>query len=253
MKTLFLFLLLLGMIPCAHAQDTAKWVFTNYPPANYRLPNGQYAGYLHDIVIDAFEKRLGIKVHIEVMPWKRCQGMVADGTADLMVTIPTAQRLTYAVTHDKPIWIKRRILFTYRGHPRFDAINRLNGLAEIKAGGYTVISYLGNDWVKSSLQHTGIPILYATTVDGMYRMLSAQRGDLVVEQRGLARSQIQALGLAETVVETGGVASESGFHILISKKSPCASLIPRLNREIEAMRASGDLDRIISHYGADAN
>lgn len=253
MKTLFVFLLLLGITPCAHAQDTAKWVFTDYPPANYQLPNGQHAGYLHDIVIDVFEKRLGIKVHIDVMPWKRCQVMVADGTADLMVTIPTPQRQTYTVTHENPIWIKRRILFTYRNHPRFDTIDRLNGLAQIKNDGYTVISYLGNDWAQNTFQHAGITILYATTVEGMYRMLSAQRGDLVVEERGLALPRIQALGLAETVVETGGIASESGFHILISKKSPFAALIPRLNREIEAMRASGDLDRITGHYGADPN
>ena len=228
-----------------------KWVFTDYPPANYRNAEGLYTGFLHDFVIAVFEKRLGITIEIETFPWKRCQVMVQNGAADLMVTVPTPQRLEYTVTHRNPIWTKRRILFTYRGHPRIDSINRISGLAAIKDGGYTVLSYIGNGWVENTLQRTGIAVFYATTVEGMYRMLSGRRGDLVVEEKSLALPRIKALGLTDSIVETDGIASESGFHILISKKSDCASMISRIDQEIEKMRTGGEIDHIIHRYDAD--
>ena len=247
-KVLSFCLFFLSIATASYGGDVALWVFTNYPPANYQNADGHYTGFLHDIVVDVFEKRLGVTVNIATFPWKRCQSMVKNGSADLMVTIPTPERLEYCVTHDNPIWTKRRILFTYGGHPRIDSINRISGLSEIKGGGYTVISYIGNGWVQDTLQSKGVPVLYATTVEGMFRMLSGKRGDLIVEEKSLALPLIKKLGFSNTIVETDGVASESGFHILISKKSVYAKMISRINLEIEKMRKSGEIDRIIDRY-----
>ena len=252
-KVLSFCLFFLNLASISYGRDVAIWVFTDYPKANYRNAEGQYSGFLHDIVIDVFEKRLGIAVDIAIFPSKRCQAMVKYGSADLMVTVPTTQRLEYTVTHDKPIWTKRLILFTYSGHPRIDSINRISGLTEIKDGGFTVISYIGNGWVENTLQSAGIPVLYATTVAGMYRMLSGRRGDLVVVEKSLALPLIKTWGFSDTIVETDGVASESGFHILISKKSKYAKMISRINLEIEKMRERGEIDTIIRRYSDDSD
>lgn len=253
MKKLSIIIILLNINSFSYGQDTAKWVFTNYPPANYQLAGNRFSGFINDIVIEAFEERLNIAVEIAVFPWKRCQFMVENGMADMMVTIPTSQRLAYAVTHEKPIWIKKRILYTYRGHPKIDAINRLNGLADIREGRYKVVSYLGNGWVESDVQGAGISVLYASKVEGMYRMLSAKRSDLIIEEKSLATPLIKDLGLTGTLIATHGIGSESGFHILIAKKSPFASLVPQLNREIEAMRNSGEISRILKRYHANTD
>ena len=235
------------------AQDAVKWVFTNYPPANFQTEDGHVNGFFHDIVVEVFDKGLGIHVEIAVYPWKRCQSMVKEGTADIMVTIPTPERLEYAVTHNRPIWTKRRILYTYHDHPKIHDIQRINGLGAIRSGGYKVISYLGNGWVEKEVQGIGIPVTYATTVDGMYLMLAAKRGDLIIEEKSLAAPRITEQGLSERIDETIGVGSESGFHILISKKSPAAGLISRIDKEIESMRSRGRLDQIFAVYGiADA-
>ena len=231
------------------AQDAVKWVFTNYPPANFQTQNGQFNGFLYDIVMEVFTKGLNIQVDIAVYPWKRCQSMVKDGAADIMVTIPTPERLEYAVTHNRPVWIKRRILYTYQGHPKIHEIQRINGLNAIKSGGYRVISYLGNGWVEKEVQGVGIPVAYATNVDGMYRMLAAKRGDLIIEEKSLAAPRITEQGLSERILETNGVGSESGFHILISKKSPYAVLASRIDREVESMRSRNRFDQIFSTYG----
>lgn len=232
----------------ARSQDAVKWVFTDYPPANFRTEEGNFSGFLHDIVMEVFQKRLGLHVDIAIYPWKRCQRMVKSGEADIMVTIPTPERKKYSVTHSRPIWIKRRILYTFREHPRIHEINRLNGLASIKKGGYRVISYLGNGWTEKEVQGVGIPVSFATTVDSMYRMLASKRGDLIIEEKALAAPHILDLGLSEKIVGTTGVGSESGFYILIGKKSVYAPLISSLDREIEDMRKQGRLEDIFRSY-----
>ena len=244
-----LFSLILAASVSAHAADSIKWVFTSYPPANDRTVQGTFSGFFHDIVIEAFQRRLGLAVDIAEFPWKRCQAMVKNGTADMMITIPTPERLAYAVTHKRPIWTKRRILYTYHDHPRMADIDGIKGLPTIDNAGYSVVSYLGNGWVESSVKPVGIPVLFATTVDGMYRMLAAKRGDLIIEEERLATRQIHDLGLTGAIVPTRGIASESGFFIMIGKRSPYAALMPRLEATIEKMRAEGEIERILARYG----
>lgn len=253
MKLPWIVILLLSLALPASGQDRVKWVFTDYPPANFQTETGRFNGFLHDMVIEVFNRGLGMDVDIAVFPWKRCQGMVKTGTADIMVTIPTKERLEYTLTHKRPIWTKQRVLYTYHGHPKLHKIQQLNGLDAILNGGYTVISYLGNGWTTREIEGNGIAVVYATTVDGMYRMLAGKRGDLIIEEKNLAAPRIIKQGLMEKIVETGGVGSESGFHILISKQSACAALISEVDREVEAMRHDGRLDQILANYGIPAN
>jgi polar amino acid transport system substrate-binding protein len=252
MKLLCIAILVLGIAMPASGQDVVKWVFTDYPPANYQSEDGHFKGFLHDIVLEVFNQGLGLRVDIAVFPWKRCQKMVEAGEADIMVSVPTPQRLEYTLTHNRPIWTKRRILYTYCAHPRINEIEQLNGLAAVRNGGYTVISYLGNDWTKREVQNSGIPVVYATTVDGMYRMLAAHRGDLIIEEKSLAAPRITDLGLSKRIVATKGVGSKSGFHILVSKKSAYAVRISQIDREVESMRSRNRFDQIFSSYGLTA-
>lgn len=49
-------------------------------------------------------------------------------------------------------------------------------------------------------------------------------------------------------MKTNDVGSESGFRILIGKKSVYASLVSTLDREIEDMRERGRLEDIFRSY-----
>ena len=84
----------------------------------------------------------------------------------------------------------------------------------------------------------------------MYRMLAAKRGDLIIEEKGLATPHILNQGLSDRIIATSGIGSESGFHILIGKLSPYAALIADLDREVEAMRNQGRLEQIIGKYNS---
>lgn len=232
----------------AFAKEPIRWVFTDYPPANYQAENGEYTGFLYDITIEAFEKRLGIPVEIAIFPWKRCQILVQNGAYDVLLTIPTPERLTFTHATEEPVWVKKRIVYTYAGHPELDEMQRIRGLEDIKEKGYVVISYLGNGWMETAVEKSGISVKYATGVDGMYKMLAAKRGDIIIEESRLAHPSIKDLGLESTILATEGIGAESNFHLLIGKKSQYATILEPLNTVIREMWLDGTIAGIMAEY-----
>ncbi len=240
--------LLLSVRVTALAQEPLRFVYTSYEPANYLGADGDHRGFFVDIIREALETRLGVPVSMDVYPWARCQYMVKEGLADMMATIPTPERREYAVVVEPPIWIKRYKVYTVAGHPAFRAMGAVRSVEDLKRSGLTVVSYLGNDWSKATLEAAGIVTVCAPSVEGMYRMLLAGRADVVVEDPSLAYSTLRGLGLADQVIQTPGVVEESAFHLMIGDRSPYAGLSGALGRALADMMADGTIDAIMSRY-----
>ena len=245
--TFIFFFLLPGF--SAWPREPIAWVFTDYSPANFVIGENSYSGYLYDIVIEAFEHRMGVPVEVTILPWTRCQRLVEMGIYDMFVTIPTPERLEYAVPTQSSIWVKRRILYTYAYHPRMEKILSVRSLEDIREGGFTVVTYIGNDWAKTVLEEMGIPVLYASTVETMYRMLERKRADLIIENEVIAGESIRDLGLGDGIVAADVVVSENGFHILIGRHSAFLPEMDRLDDVVDEMRRDGTIDAILAKYG----
>ncbi|NLI82032.1 MAG: amino acid ABC transporter substrate-binding protein [Deltaproteobacteria bacterium] len=248
-KVAFCLIFILAFTSQSSAErETLKYVFTHYPPANYRSHDGEYRGFLVDIVREAITKRLGIPLSIAIFPWKRCQMLVEEGEADMLTTIPTPERSVFTVTPQRPIWVKEWRIHTYEGHPQRQSFDAMSSIGDLKSHGVTVISYIGNGWSKTHLEDAGIRIFNATMVDGMYRMLAAKRGDILLEDGILAAPALKHLGLEDKVVPTQGVVATSDFHMLIGKRSPFAGIVPRLETVIKEMWEDGSIERIVAQY-----
>ena len=229
--------------------ESISFVFTDYAPANYVDERGNYSGFLYEITKEAFESRLGITLDITILPWRRCQQLVKNGVFDMMLTIPTDERLVYSIATESPVWIKKRYIYSYINHEDIENINTLNGLDEIKQYGYRIVSYIGNQWFRDNVEAFDIPVVYASSVEGMYYMLAAKRADFLIEEISIASSNIEKLDLEDKIIQTGGIAVESGFHLLISKKSSFTSIIDELDRVLEDMWNDGTIERILNDYG----
>lgn len=251
-RTVALSLLLSIAIAAAYAQATAReplrFVFTCYEPANYRDESGAPAGFFVDIVREALEVRLGVPVEMAVYPWPRCQYMVKEGLADMMATIPTDERREYAVVVDTPIWIKRYKLYTVPGHPAIGVMDGVRSVEDLRRSGLVVISYLGNDWSRTTLERAGVRIVNASGVEGMYRMLLAGRADAAVEDPILAERTLDSLGLSGRLVETDGIVEESSFHLMLGDRSPRVGLVDELNEALAQMWADGTVAAIMDRY-----
>jgi len=239
-------LVLLG--GASFARGPLSFVYTSYVPANFQSAQGDHRGFFVEIIREALETRMKVPVSMSVYPWPRCQYMVREGVADMMATIPTPERRTYSIVVETPIWIKRYRVFTVPGHPSASAMDGIRSVEDLKRSGLVVLSYDGNDWSRTVLGKAGVKVVKASSVEGMYRMLIARRGDLIIEDDILVWSTVRGLGIADRIRRTSGFVGESAFHLMIGKASPFASIAADLDRTLRAMYADGAMERILRSY-----
>ncbi len=248
-KTSLGMILILALAVCTlAAEKPVLCVYTEYKPANFVDEKGDHTGFFVDIARELFERRLGYRLEFRIYPWARCQTMLERGEADFIMTIPTDERLNYSRSVPTPIWIKQYRIVTLRDHPRMNAIESIRSRNDLAASGVCVLSYLGNNWSKERLEAIGIPVINAPTVDGMYNMLLAKRGDILVEDTLLAQTYILVHKLKERLTITGGIVDESPFHILIGENSHLVQSFSRISDALREMKADGTIDRITSQY-----
>ncbi len=240
-------ILALALYPLA-AEKPVLCVYTEYNPANFADEEGNHTGFFVDIARELFERRLGYRLEFRIYPWARCQTMLERGEADFIMTIPTDERLKYSRSVLTPILMKQYRIVTLRDHPRMKAIESIRSRNDLAASGFSVLSYLGHNWSKERLEAIGIPVINAPTVDGMYNMLLAKRGDILVEDTLLAQTFILVHKLQERLIITGGIVDESTFHILIGEKSQLIKSFSRISDALREMKADGTIDHITSQY-----
>jgi len=247
-KTRLLVIFFLSILMQLNSEDQISWVFTDYPPANYKTENGELTGFFYEIVTEAFENRLGADLNISIFPWKRCQMMIEQGLADIIITTATNDRLEYAIKTSKAVLITRLNIYTYSDHEDIETINTLKETDEIEENNLSVISYLGNGWAKNTLESKNITVDYATDNEGMYLMLANRRADILIEESKTADSTIKNLGLESKIIKTEGIAEETRFYILFGKNSPHIEIMDQINSILIEMHNDGTIAAILSKY-----
>jgi len=235
--------------PCfSQANDVLKIAYPDFYPFFSETEKGEVKGFFYEIIIEALENRMGIKTSWTEMPWKRCQEEVKSGKFDSMITVPTETRMIYCDTHPDPFYLKELKLFTYADHKKLNEINSIKTIADIKEGGYIVITYSGNGWHKKNISSIGIPSHETSHVHNVWKMLAARRGDIVIEWPIGAYAGIKKVGMEDKIIETDVSLESMKFHLLISKKAKYRNILHRFNNVIKGMSADGTMKRIISSY-----
>lgn len=249
MGILILIAVLAFAFPCvSQAKDAMKIVYPDFYPFFSETDTGEAKGFFYEIIIEALENRMGIETSWTEMPWKRCQEEVKSGRFDAMITVPTENRMAYCDTHPDPFYLKELKLFTYVEHNKLNEINSIKTIADIKKGGYTVITYSGNGWHTKNILSIGIPSHETSHVHNVWKMLAARRGDLVIEWPVGAHAGIKKVGVGDKIIETDISLESMKFHLLINKKTKYKNILLRFNAVIKAMSANGTMKRIVSAY-----
>lgn len=233
---------------CGHAQPPLRIAFATFPPFHWIDQEGHTSGFFYDIIVEALGKRMGIDTVWTALPWPRCQENLKAGEADAVLTVPTAERSVFTVTHPHPFYQKPLSLFTYRGHPRIGDIGKITTIADISAQGFSVITYSGNGWHKKNVESLGIKTFESPYLENVWTMLARKRGDLVIEWPRGARPVIEHLGLGHQIIDTGIVLTSMPFHLLIRKGAPQAAVLDEFDAIIIEMIADGTVESIIKRY-----
>lgn len=243
--------ILLGTaVATAEAQTLLRIAYPAFPPFHWVREDGAMTGLFYDILTEALEKRMAVKMIWTAYPWIRCQESLKTGADDALITVPTAERAVYTVTHRDAFYRKPLHLFTYADHPRWNRIKAIRSLTDLRDGGFSVITYSGNGWHKENLQPLGIKTYETGHLINVWKMLAARRGDAVIEWPPGAWPEIRQAGETDRIVDTAVALSTMPFHLLIRKDHPRRDLLAAFNETVHRMRVDGVMERILSRYGA---
>ena len=205
-------------------------------------------GFFYDILTEALQNRMDVTLVWTAYPWIRCQESLKNGTEDAVITVPTEERAAFTVTHREAFCHKSLNLFTYADHPRLDQIKKVRRIADLRDGGFSVITYSGNGWHKTHVQPLGVKTYETGYLVNVWTMLAQRRGDTVIEWPPGAWPDIKHAGVSDRVVDTSIVLSTMPFHLLIRKDYPRLDLLTEFNGVIKKMKADGTMKRILSRY-----
>ncbi len=208
----------------AQAQPPLRIAYPEFPPFHWTDGHGHLTGFFHDMIREALEKRMDVPTVWTAYPWTRCQENLKQGLDDAILTVPTAEREEYTVTHRNPLYSKALHVYTYAGHERLPEIRRLREVADIGKGGFSVVTYSGNGWHKEHVESLGVKTFETAYLKNVWIMLANKRGDIVIEWPPGARPDIQAAGVGDQIVDMGITIAAMPFHLLVRKGLPAGSV-----------------------------
>lgn len=150
----------------------------------YELEPGNESGWkglFVELVEEIFAKELGYRVVIEQYPWKRAQQNVKEGIADITVSVPTAERLEYALKSDRPIYRMYLNIYTYAGHPKLAEIRKIKTVQDINSLKLKPVTNLGNGWHKENIDDAGVTTFYVPNDENLVQFLAFRRADIMID------------------------------------------------------------------------
>lgn len=228
------------------AQDTMKIVyFNNFPPFSWEdNQNRLMKGILIDVLNEAIQNHMGIRLSHKGYPWLRAQKMVESGQADAFVTIATLQRRKYTEISREAVLTRQATLFAQKGHDKMEEFRKIETLSDLK--GFKLLDYIGNGWAEKNL--SGFKRDMSSTLDSVFKKLAHGRGELTVQNSQVSNYTIKELGLTDKIVEIQTVLASDTFHLCIGKKSPYVNILADFDETIRKMQKSGILQTIYDQY-----
>lgn len=212
-------------------------------PAN---ENG-WKGLFVEIAEKIFED-LGYKVVIEQYPWTRAQQKIKEGYADFTFSIPTAERLEYAVISDEPILQMYFNVYTYADHPKLKDISKIKTVQDIISLKLKPVTNLGNGWHKENIEDAGVTTFYVPNDENLVQFLALKRADIMIDAPIFMNHLTKKNNLESKIVKTDVLFGPINFHLLVSKNSKYADLMPEINKTINKLVQNGILEQIVSKY-----
>lgn len=232
----------------AAEQPPLRIAYPNFPPFHSLRTDGRVEGIFYDILVEALDKRMGLRLIWTPYPWTRCQENLKTGQDDAIMTVPTAERSVYTTTHKQPFFGKPLHLFTSADHPRLTEIMQIKTLADIKNLDLSIITYSGNGWHNDHVRSMNIKTYETPHLGSVWLMLAEHRGDMVIEWPLAAEPELQHLNIQNRIVDTGIILAKMPFFLLIRKDSVHAPLLDRFDATIEQMSADGAISTILKRY-----
>ncbi|WP_374368049.1 substrate-binding periplasmic protein [Dongia sp.] len=221
------------------------------PPNSWRADRGIMRGILVDLMAEVAAKA-GYDFDPRPLPLPRVQSEVESGATDGMCLVATPARLKYALPSAEPLTTGHVTMFVRRDSPMHARLEQVRSLDDLAATGATVIAIQGNGWIKHNIESRGIRTVFANGTIGTVRMLIGNRGDVIVDMSHQITWITKHVEGGAEIEELPAIMDRVDWHLLISKKSPVAADMPKLDAAIHDLKANGKFATILGKYGIKA-
>jgi polar amino acid transport system substrate-binding protein len=210
----------------------------DYPPFSMAGGDGSnLEGLLPRIAEAALANCPGVHLEQMALPWSRAQNLVKTGTANAIITVPTAERLSYLKASTEPVVSPRVLSYSTSNNPSLSELRRVKSLAGFQP--FLIGTYSGSGWSRENLQ--GFNVDYSTSKPAqVFIMLDKSRFDLTFENSIVANYIIQREGLQGRIVALP-ISKLGRFHshLLLRQDLPGADkTLKCFDREIKRLRHS---------------
>ena len=219
---------------------------TDWFPVIMRDPNsGALSGILFDVSTLLFAQ-MDVKISIQPLtPWKRLFPQMDQGGLDAILGVYWNSERAKKYSYSNPITQDDVAVFVRKG--REDSFKDLTDLI-----GHTGVRPLGGSYGEEfdqfARQKLTIEQVPAEEHDRMINMVALGRVDYAVLAYYDGLSDIKRTGNQEKVVALSWPVAKNPVHILFSRQSPCADLVPELNRLIARMHRDGTIKDLEMKY-----
>ncbi len=216
-------------------------------------PAEDVGGILPDLVREILSRHMDTPVDVVGYPWARVQHLVEKGKIDAFVTVPTAQRLKYALTSKEDVYKVEMRPTVKRGSPAEKSLTEKPTPATLRTLRYCDI--LGNGWGKSYAAKNGITPIIGRKVVSCLRMVQKGRVDVTLQSSAVSIREIAVEKMEQDLVTLPDVYGQMSFTLLVSKKSAFKQdFINRFDKTLQRMKADGSYDELIIRlHNAPAN
>jgi polar amino acid transport system substrate-binding protein len=220
-------------------QTLLKVGYADYRPYSYSL-NGKAAGIEVD-VLNAVAARLNIKIHHQVLPWKRVQMMVEGGALDAYVAVKTPARSKYTVAGKQSIALGKVSFFVHKDNYKKVTSLTLQDIQQLRLGAIN-----GSGWAKKNLNEENVH--YLSSMNALTQMLVLKRIDGIAENSFILADYLKRYDLKKDIKEIELDLPSLKLVMLISKFSPFASKIEQIDAVLKDLHAEGVIQNIFDEY-----
>ncbi|HYC05810.1 MAG TPA: transporter substrate-binding domain-containing protein [Azospirillaceae bacterium] len=221
--------------------------FHDFPPFTWEDEQGRMRGMFIDLIDEALQRRVGLRLEHIGRPWARAQAMVRGGEADAFCTVPTPERLAYTIPSAEPVMRAPIRIFTALRGARLADLQAVSGIEGLK--GFRIATYAGSGWVRENLVNRDLALVEAPDVASALKLVARGRADAVVETAPVLRHRMRQLGLEGEITELKPVLDTIPFHLCIAKNSPHLGKLSAFDAAMKTMVKDGTYARFIGTSG----
>ena len=226
-------------------EQTREYVLVTdfWPPFRIEGEHGAIQGIDIDLAA-RLEARLGIKIHIQRVPWVRALSMMREGKADLMSGLAHSPEREIYILYPSPAYAQiRPVFYQLAASPK--PIQRYEDLTGLRIG-YT----RGSVYFDPFDSDGRLTKQSATDETQLLRMLLGRRFDTIVGSDLQVDYELRQRGFVGEVVKAGYRPEKTTpLYFGISRKSPLAARATEFGQALAGLQADGTIAAILARYG----